>query len=66
MPQFIVLMTEDDGAWARLSDAAQAALLAKYDTWFADLESLSERPVASPTRPKRDRQVPAESARRGL
>ena len=39
MPQFVVLMTENDDAWGRLPDAEQQALLAKYYAWIAVLKS---------------------------
>ncbi len=38
MPQFVVLTTENDHAWAGLALAEQTALYAKYVAWVEELK----------------------------
>lgn len=42
MPNFVILMTENDGAWGRLSKAAQGRLLKKYYAWVAGMKKKNQ------------------------
>lgn len=50
MPEFMILMHENDDAWAKLPDAEQKSLLQLYFGWVEDLRSrrifLSGAPLA--------------------
>lgn len=39
MPKFIILMTENDNAWAALTQAEQDRLLSRYDAWVEELKT---------------------------
>ena len=42
MAQFMILMFEDDDAWAGLSEGTRDALLKRYYAWVAQLRSESQ------------------------
>lgn len=39
MPQFVILMREDDDAWSRLSEAERGRLLGLYGAWIGNLRA---------------------------
>ena len=39
MPDYAILMRENDDAWSRLAPAEQQALMQRYEAWTADLKA---------------------------
>ena len=48
MPQFMVMMTENDNAWAKYSPDEQQALLAKYMDWVKTLRERDQMRDGNP------------------
>ena len=51
MPRFIIMMTENDNAWARLTDRERGEIMPKYFKWVEELKAAgwfkSGAPMAS-------------------